>query len=701
MSIRAIMIGVMLTAFSITAAIAQVAADKPEPSNFPAQSVNVTVGGTQVTLHVALDELHITTDSGSLPRTAPLQAAGTIRSITERSASLRLNAAAASTAELNLTAAAAESAGNTAHAVAYYSADTNREEASPVAITNRVIVKPSNSSTIQSLANQYGFRVIGEALEGSGLFEVESTGSDLLAGVTLSDALSASNDVDIAEPVLLRTMHHRLVPSDTFFPNSWHLQNTGQGSGIVEGNDINVVPAWDTATGAGVNIVIVDSGIQNGHPDLAGNARTDIDVDFFAGDNDSSANESHGTAVAGIAAGVGNNGTGITGVAFDSNYIGVRSIVTGLLTDVVIGDMLSHQVDTLLAFADQAHVSNNSWGPADISSDIKVPIPAVVEAALVNGVTNGRDGRGVIYAWAGGNGRENNQDVNMDGFASSRYTIAVGASGGAGDVSFYSEPGASLLVNAPSSFETAGIFSTVPIGNYTNSFGGTSAATPMVAGVIALLLEVNPNLGWRDVQHILVQSSTRNDPGDAGWVVNGGGFSFHHDYGYGRVNANAAVNMAASWTPIPAQFPVETISQTGPSITIPDANLAGVTQALNMETSNEMRIEHVELEVDITHDFRGDLNIHLTSPGGMRSIFTKTHNDAGDDYSNYLFTSMAHFGEDPNGVWTINVFDGNPGNTGQLNGWTVRVYGSVPLENITPGTEIPTLTVPFFESDSR
>ncbi|MFM9159887.1 MAG: S8 family serine peptidase, partial [Dolichospermum sp.] len=131
---------------------------------------------------------------------------------------------------------------------------------------------------------------------------------------------------------------------------------------------------------------------------------------------------------------------------------------------------------------------------------------------------------------AGGNGRGSLDNSNYDGYANSRYVIAVAAhrNNSNGVFSGYSEPGANLLVTAPSNGGTLGVVTTDLMGadgyngltdqNYTNAFGGTSSATPLVSGVIALMLQANPNLTWRDVQHILVRSAEKNDPTNTDWT---------------------------------------------------------------------------------------------------------------------------------------------------------------------------------------
>jgi kexin len=313
------------------------------------------------------------------------------------------------------------------------------------------------------------------------------------------------------------------------------------------------------------------------------------------------------------------------------------------------------------------------------------------ESVLLGGVTNGRNGKGVIYVWAAGNGRGVNQNISYDGYASSRYTIAVGASGGDGRFSTYSEPGASMLVTAPSSFSGGGITTTTGSSTYTNGFGGTSASAPMVSGVVALLLEANPNLGWRDVQRILLTTATKIDLGNAGWAANGAQRLYNHNYGYGRVNAASAVSLASTWTSLEPELSPLTAIGSSVNLAIPDNNPTGVSHALSITTQQLFRVEHVEVTVNITHPSRGDLAISLTSPQGMRSVFTSVHTDSADDYNNWKFTSVAHWDENPSGNWTLKVNDGIGVDVGTLNGWSLKITGTA-----VPAVFVPTHTIPFF-----
>jgi subtilisin family serine protease len=152
-----------------------------------------------------------------------------------------------------------------------------------------------------------------------------------------------------------------------------------------------------------------------------------------------------------------------------------------------------------------------------------------VKAALQNGATVGRGGLGSIWLWAAGNGGSVSDNSNYDGYANSIYTLAIAALNDSGARSAYSEPGANVLVCAPSNDTAAGhrgITTTTTNSGYTHTFGGTSSATPLAAGVVALLLESRPQLGWRDVKEILIRSATKISPTHVDWMTNGAGFWF-------------------------------------------------------------------------------------------------------------------------------------------------------------------------------
>lgn len=536
----------------------------------------------------------------------------------------------------------------------------------------------ANLWTVQLTSDQDPAEVAAEL----GLDSLQSTE---LAGVYVAElpagdaALEVFTRLTTTETVTANPMEYydispRFIPNDPLFISQWHLQNTGQTANGVAGNDVNVTGVWDNFQGAGVIIGIVDNGLQRTHPDLAANYVQAVSRDVYAGDNNPSpaGGNDHGTSVAGVAAGVGNNSLGVSGVAPQAGLAGLRLFTNGVSpTDV--------DTATALTWSNQQiSIYNNSWGPIDdgVSLDALGPLAA---NALAQGVASGRGNLGSIYVWAGGNGALTLDNVNYDGFANSRYTIAVGAINDSGMKSSYSEPGAPLLVSAYSS-DLVGITTTdlVNTGNlsndYTNGFGGTSSAAPVVSGVVALMLEANPLLGWRDVQQILARSARMNDPTDSDWVTNGDGLHVNHKYGFGAVDAEAAVDMALTWTNVGPET-----STSSPVINVntavPNNNPTGIVSTFTV--SQNIDIESVEVIFSATHGNRGELEVTLTSPSGTQSVLTEIHNDTNSNYVNWLLTSMRHMGESSIGTWTLRVRDlVAGGGGGTFNTWQLRINGT-------------------------
>jgi subtilisin-like proprotein convertase family protein len=304
----------------------------------------------------------------------------------------------------------------------------------------------------------------------------------------------------------------------------------------------------------------------------------------------------------------------------------------------------------------------------------------LVRAALEVGVTRGRDGLGNIYVWAAGNGLYYKDNVNYDGYANSPFTIAVGAVDNTGRQAWYSEPGAAMLVTAPSSGSLAGITTTDLFGNpgysagdCTTTFGGTSAAAPLVAGVVALMLEANPELAWRDVQHILAKTAVKNDPSDSDWATNEAGYQINHKYGFGRVDAGAAVEAALTWSPVAPALSLNS-KPVNLNQTIPDNNTTGLTTTLTV--SQSMTLEHVEVVVDISHPYRGDLEIVLISPAGTQSVLAEPRRDSGNNYDSWRFMTVHNWGESSQGTWTLEVKDKVALDVGQLHSWQLILHGT-------------------------
>jgi uncharacterized repeat protein (TIGR01451 family) len=209
--------------------------------------------------------------------------------------------------------------------------------------------------------------------------------------------------------------------------------------------------------------------------------------------------------------------------------------------------------------------------------------------------------------------------------------------------------------------------------DYTRTFNGTSSSCPLASGVIALILESNPNLGWRDVQEILMRSARVISPTSPTWQTNSAGFHFNYDFGAGMVQAEGGVQLAQNWVNLkPETNVVYSVASLG--LVIPDNDPAGVSYEF-MVTDPNLRVEHVTLGVNISHRFRSELDITLRSPSGMVSrLGTPRPYDFYSDLD-WMFMTVFNWGEDSVGRWTITVKDVSPRDTGVLNDLKLTIYG--------------------------
>ena len=271
-------------------------------------------------------------------------------------------------------------------------------------------------------------------------------------------------------------------------------------------------------------------------------------------------------------------------------------------------------------------VSNNSWGPPDGAG---LGLTARFwEEAVKAGTEGGYDGKGTLYVFAAGNGHEIGDDSNLDEYANYYGVTAVCAVNDRGTRSYYSEKGANLWVCGPSGdggYGYRGIVTTENSNRYRADFSGTSAATPAVAGVAALLRSANPDLTWRDLKLILAASARKNDPVNPDWeegarkyLADSGTdtYQFNHEYGFGMVDAEAAVALARDWTTVPP-LKSATVEYSGTGVTIPDTSFR-TTTSLNLTTSIRF-IEYVEVRSTLQQESFRDLTIDLISPDGAVS----------------------------------------------------------------------------------
>ncbi len=449
----------------------------------------------------------------------------------------------------------------------------------------------------------------------------------------------------------------------------WHLEARS-----LEPAGAAVLDAWATTRGSRSTIAIVDDGLERAHADLADNYRASLSRDFNDNDGDPTpaTSDAHGTAAAGLAAARGDNGIGVSGVAPRAGLAGLR-ILGARASDAQVAEALGYLPDDIA-------IASNSWGPSDNGRTMWGPGP-LTRAAIANALTNGRGGKGRVFVWAAGNGGLGD-NCNFDGYANNRAMIAVGAATDGGTVASYSEPCAALMVVAPSSGGSRGLVTTdlmdaagYHASDYTTSFGGTSGAAPIAAGIVALMLDRNPALTWRDVKAILRRTSIRLQSHESDWTP--GPYPHHHRYGFGLVDAAAAAAAAATWTPLPPEqmLPAVTVET---NVTIPDANPGGVQDTIVIAPPAGFIVEHVEVVLSVAHTYRGDLEVHLTSPSGAVSrLAGRRASDGNDNYASWSFGSIRHWGETAAGPWTLKIADLAALDAGTWQRWTLRIYGRV------------------------
>ena len=487
--------------------------------------------------------------------------------------------------------------------------------------------------------------------------------------------LQSSGEIEVAYPLVEVQHYPRWTPNDPYFSNQWHLENTGQDNGV-SGEDVNITGAWNNFRGTGVVIGVVDDGLEWDHDDLKTNYESTLDYDYcnYDGNPEPAGWDAHGTAAAGVAAATGNNGLGVSGAAPDASLAGLMLIACGN-SDNDEANALSHLNDDI-------DIYSNSWGPSDNGQTLSGPGPLMI-AAFEDDAYNGRNGLGNVITWAAGNGLSSDDDSNLDGYANSRFTISVTAVDHDGDQTNYGEPGANVLISAPSDGSGVGITTTDNAGNngytssdYTSNFGGTSSATPLVSGVIALMMEANSNLTWRDVQQILVESARKNDPNDDGWNTNGAGLEFNHKYGFGVVDAGHAVDLASNWQTLDPEVNLSsgriTVSQT-----VPD-NEPNNPVVSTYAVTESLRVESVDVIFDADHTYRSDLDVTLISPDGTESELVNyfANRDSGNNYNEWQFNSVQHWGEISEGTWTLEVYDDGNQDEGIWNHWELVIHGT-------------------------
>ncbi|MBI9080699.1 MAG: S8 family serine peptidase [Pseudodesulfovibrio sp.] len=480
---------------------------------------------------------------------------------------------------------------------------------------------------------------------------------------------------------------------DPLFSQQWYLKNTSGGV------DINVSKAWEGFTGQGVKVAVCDDGVEYTHPDLAPNYLSDMDYDAGSATGDGKpreADDNHGTSVAGFI-GAAKNGYGITGVAYDA---GIASLRSGSEPESA----------TVLAKCVDFDVSSNSWtfDPFDTTPGVAASLKSIAE--------NGRGGLGTVTVFCSSN--ERGEDVMSDYYSinATPYTFSVGAVNSTGKFAYFSSAGPNVLVTAPGE----DVISTdrapangYDANSYFHSGSGTSFSTPIVSGVVALMLEANSSLGYRDVHSILAYTSVRttamvsDDTKPWDWQINdardwnGGGLHASHDYGFGLVDATAAVRLAESWDHGQHTYSNQFVGVASSTVSqaIPDNTGAMLTSTIT--TGSDVLVQQALVAVNMSHGDFTQLEISLISPGGISSVLfyhptyeglALTVDPSGNTTAQQVIDSMTHtfgdtdtwtfktvmpFGENAQGDWTLSIRDTVTGEAGTLNSWTLSVYGDI------------------------
>uniref|UniRef100_A0A8C1PM43 Proprotein convertase subtilisin/kexin type 5b n=1 Tax=Cyprinus carpio TaxID=7962 RepID=A0A8C1PM43_CYPCA len=445
-------------------------------------------------------------------------------------------------------------------------------------------------------------------------------------------------------------------------------------------SDMNIVGAWKRGyTGKDVVVTILDDGIERNHPDLIQNYDNDASYDVNGNDMDpmpryDASNENkHGTRCAGEVAASANNSHCTVGIAYNAKIGGVR-MLDGDVTDMV-------EAKSLSLHPQHIDIYSASWGPDDDGKTVDGPA-SLARQAFENGIRQGRKGRGSIFVWASGNGGRSRDHCSCDGYTNSIYTISISSTAESGRKPWYLEECASTLTTTYSSGENYDrkIITTDLRQRCTDSHTGTSASAPMAAGIIALALEANPFLTWRDVQHIIVKTSRAGHLSAPDWKTNAAGYNVSHLYGFGLMDAEAMVKEAEHWKQVPPQhICVENADKQIRTIR-PEHVVRSVYKATGCtDNANHhvIYLEHVVVRITITHPRRGDLSINLTSPSGTKSQLLANRYNI--QTMHYLHAFCACY--KAAGDWILEIYD-SPSQLrsqkapGKLKEWSLVLYGT-------------------------
>ena len=494
------------------------------------------------------------------------------------------------------------------------------------------------------------------------------------------------------------------IDKDPLLFLQWHLKSSGNmvsntnGVSTIAGNDLDIfrVNAKVQTHLNRPKIQVVDTGVEAAHEDL--NVDLSLSSNAINGSNDPTPTEGvtadksdplrigHGTAVAGI---IG---------AKVQNSLGVRGIVDGA---VIVGsnwleDGGIEKLDALWynsAAARESAISNNSWGGYYVND-------SSFEQIMKLATTQLRGGKGRVFVVPSGNERDEFGNANLSTLANNPYVFTVAALNHKNEFSFYSNAGSNVLVSAYAGeryYEAPTIATTLLMGksyyaseldgfkgaitddadlqrNYTYGMNGTSAATPMVSGALALVLDACPELSWRDLKYMVAKTAKKIDSNNSEWVQNAKGFWHNNNYGFGLINPDAMLQLCQKgyYTLLPASKTLYS-ELLEPNVEIPDNN---TIISFDLSIQGPLHIEWVGLEFKSDHPYSGDLNIDLISPWGTRSTIIVSNDVKFDGYSDgFRFSTLAFVDENSRGVWRVEVRDAFAVDSGILNSLQIIIRG--------------------------
>ncbi|KAF7414457.1 hypothetical protein HZH68_002946 [Vespula germanica] len=509
-------------------------------------------------------------------------------------------------------------------------------------------------------------------------------------------------------------LNRKALFNDELWDLEWYLQDTRTSKKLPK-LDLNVLPVYELGvTGRGVRIAVLDDGLEHDHDDLRNNYDPDISYNVNEGSNDpmpryeATGANAHGTRCAGEIAMEANNGKCGVGVAFEASIGGIK-LLDGLVNDRVEGEALGFKPEIV-------DIYTASWGPPDDGKSLEAP-GRLAKEAIDRGISKGRNGKGSIYVWASGNGGSNYDNCGCDGYVGSIYTVAIGSASQTGRSPWYSEKCPAILATTYSSgaYQDQMIATTDLRNTCTTKHTGTSASAPLAAGILALALQANKNLTWRDIQHLIVWTSEyRSLNENPGWLKNAAGFWYNLHFGFGLMNAYALVNFARNWTNVPEK----NICEVPMEFVLDRRLIHGVVKTLYFEANNKCSsngneigfLEHVEIETQSSIHTEcpkekcspellksnGFFETHqdklfLFSKGKIFDLYhkfihfglipyfqkitpllrkskdflsTKVQllgprklDDSSEGFNKWKFMSVASWGEDPHGTWILHIFD--------------------------------------------